>query len=86
MAPQPDLLYNTTYNFPQDDIYKMYFFTFIPYYIYFITKTDSLITNLGALEAHLNESLNMEHEEWNIGGRYNTMSLMNKFKDCMYEP
>ena len=26
----------------------------------------------------------MKHEEWNIGGRYNTMSLMNKFKDCMY--
>ena len=43
---------------------------------------DILLTNQGALEAQVAEALNMELNEHNIGGRYNTMILVIFFKDC----
>ena len=49
---------------------------FILTYIYIITKTDTLLTNQGALSAPVTESLDMDLDERNIEGRYNKISLM----------
>ena len=43
----------------------------------------SLLTNKGELTSHVTGALNMDLDKLNIGGGYNTISLMELFKDSI---
>ena len=79
MEPSTDLLHAVTYRFLWGDISNATCFTAPPpppHHIY-------LLTNHSAISAQVTEILNMDLDERIIGGGYNTMSLIEIFKDKM---
>ena len=60
MALQTDFWCDTTYDFPLDATFNIPHFTFVPAYIYLITKMNNLLTNQVELAAQVTKALKME--------------------------
>ena len=82
MVPPPDFLCAVTQTLSYDDTSNTHILTGAPPYI-IITKIDSLLTNQCELKEQVNEALQIDIDEQNIVGGYNTIWMMGFFKEFM---
>ena len=81
VVPTPDLMSNDTNNPPLGTTFNMPSLRGIPTYIYLITKKYGLPENKGVLVSYMEDALNIDIDEQNIGGWYNTMRLVQLLKE-----